>query len=58
MPVIKIYMRANPDLRLIQDNVPGHHGKRTQKELENRDYKLINWPAYSPDLNPIEKIWD
>ncbi len=58
MPVIKAYMRANSGLRLIQDNAPGHHGKRTQKELGNRDYKLINQPAYSPDLNPIKKMWD
>jgi hypothetical protein len=58
VPVIDDWIRQNPNLQLMQDNAPGHHGKKTQKELQNRNIPPISWPHYSPDLNPIEKIWD
>jgi len=42
----------------MQDNAPGHRGKKTQAEIQRRKMSKIIWPPYSPDLNPIEKIWD
>jgi transposase len=58
IPVMEDWIRRNPGLQLMQDNAPGHHGKKTQEELRNRNIHPIFWPPYSPDLNPIEKIWD
>jgi len=42
----------------MQNNAPGHRGKKTQAEIQRRKMSKIIWPPYSPDLNPIEKIWD
>lgn len=44
---------------MVVDNVKYHHAKRLKPILHK--YKdrieLVYLPAYSPDLNPIERVW-
>lgn len=44
---------------MVVDNVRYHHAKRLKPILERYKHKieLVYLPAYSPDLNPIERIW-
>lgn len=39
------------------DNDPKHTSKHTIEWKKFNEIKYIDWPANSPDLNPIENIW-
>lgn len=42
---------------LLQDNAPTHTATVTKTWLHNHGISLIDFPPYSPDLNPIENLW-
>jgi transposase len=46
-----------PHQIVIMDNATFHKSKKTQALIEQAQCKLLFLPAYSPDLNPIEKFW-
>ena len=45
-------------LVLIWDNAPCHVAKRVTAEAARLGVEIVNLPGYSPDLNPIERLWD
>ena len=41
----------------MQDNAPSHKAALTTRFLRAHGVEPIVWPAFSPDLNPIEAVW-
>ena len=50
-----------PSLRpgdiVVMDNLSSHKSQAAQAFVESRSASYLFLPAYSPDLNPIEKMW-
>ena len=57
--VNKYYSKTNGKIHMILDNVRFYHAKLLQPFLDkNKDkIELVFLPAYSPDFNPIERVW-
>jgi transposase len=46
-----------PNSIIVMDNATVHHGGRIAKICDAANVLLIYLPPYSPDLNPIEKVF-
>ena len=42
----------------MDDNARAHRARITDQYLEQATIVLMEWPARSPDLNPIKHAWD
>ena len=42
---------------VIMDNMRSHHAKIVTELLDKSGISYLYLPPYSPDLNPIEKMW-
>jgi len=53
------FMRRHQHLAYLQqDNARPHVARIVQAYLQTQQVQTLPWPAFSPDLSPIEHAWD
>ncbi|GFY22393.1 hypothetical protein TNCV_2176541 [Trichonephila clavipes] len=53
-----VEVTLDPDFLFMNDNAPSRRTFEIPDTLQRETILCMQWPAYSPEINPIEYAWD
>lgn len=58
IPQIRDWFADGESFHFMQDGAPCHTAKSVKAFLQTKNIPLLDWPGNSPDMNPIENVWE